>query len=724
MNYGASTHDWQHFDLILGLSSDLLPVVSNPNATTSDSSTLKDIGKTPSRYNRDRKVVGFPGWTKFEADQKYVAKWSAEPDYGVCIQTRNVRAIDVDISDPILAKEVKQFISDFFLTLKFPERYRENSSKFLLMFTMSGNYSKRILRLADKNIIEFLATGQQFIAVGTHPSGARYEWAGGLPYDIPSLAFEEFDALWSALAEEFNAEQASSNVLKPRDLTIKNAEATDDIAEYIDEHWQVLGFGKSGERYIVCPFEHDHTSESNATATAYFPKNTGGFEQGHFRCLHAHCLDKTDTDFLDAIGYRLNSFEVIPAVEDEEDQPWPAFKRDKDGSIKPSVNNVYLAVNHPGISGMSIRFDQFRDEIMFSQYQQNNWQPLSDEDYTRLRIGLEKRGFKPIGRELIRDVVLLASKENVFDSAINWINTLEWDGIPRVKSFLTNYFNAEQSEYSEAVSTYLWTALAGRVLVPGIKADMVPILVGIQGSGKSSAVEALSPDPSFFCEISFTESDDNLARKMRGRLVAEIGELRGLNTKDLESIKAFVTRTHENWIPKYREFATQFPRRLVFVGTTNQDEFLADDTGNRRWLPVRVSNVDFEAIKNDRLQLWAEAKELFGLYGIKFKDAERLATAEHEQYMIKDAWQDAVSKWLYQPDPFAEIEKPIDRQYLRSADVLTGALGFESKNIGRREEMRIGKTLQSLGYKKERRLVKGKNLQVYAVESTNLTNLA
>lgn len=116
-------------------------------------------------------------------------------------------------------------------------------------------------------------------------------------------------------------------------------------------------------------------------------------------------------------------------------------------------------------------------------------------------------------------------------------------------------------------------------------------------------MEALSPDPAFFTEISFAEKDDDLARKMRGRLVAEIGELRGLNTKELESIKAFVTRTHENWIPKYREFATQFPRRLVFVGTTNEDEFLADKTGNRRWLPVEVSKVDVKAIKRSPFTL-------------------------------------------------------------------------------------------------------------------------
>lgn len=129
-------------------------------------------------------------------------------------------------------------------------------------------------------------------------------------------------------------------------------------------------------------------------------------------------------------------------------------------------------------------------------------------------------------------------------------------------------------------------------------------------------MEALSPDPAFFTEISFAEKDDDLARKMRGRLVAEIGELRGLNTKELESIKAFVTRTHENWIPKYREFATQFPRRLVFVGTTNEDEFLADKTGNRRWLPVEVSKVDVKAIKRDLLLLWAEAREVFQRLGV------------------------------------------------------------------------------------------------------------
>ncbi|MDF3613626.1 VapE family protein, partial [Enterobacter hormaechei] len=206
-----------------------------------------------------------------------------------------------------------------------------------------------------------------------------------------------------------------------------------------------------------------------------------------------------------------------------------------------------------------------------------------------------------------------------------------------------------------------------------------------QGCGKSSGVEALSPDPAFFTEISFAEKDDDLARKMRGRLVAEIGELRGLNTKELESIKAFVTRTHENWIPKYREFATQFPRRLVFVGTTNEDEFLADKTGNRRWLPVEVSKVDVKAIKTDLLLLWAEARETFKrLGGIQFRDAERLGASVHEQYTIKDAWLETVEKWLDTPDLMTN-DIPRNCEFLRASDVLRDAIGLNPSHIGKRE---------------------------------------
>jgi len=375
------------------------------------------------------------------------------------------------------------------------------------------------------------------------------------------------------------------------------------------------------------------------------------------------------------------------------------FKRDKKGKIEATMENCNVALRAPSFCGIEIRFDQFRDEIMFAAEGSSDWQQFTDADYSRLRIRLEKQGFKPIGREMIRDVVLLVADENPFDSAIEWLSGLQWNGVARVDNFLVDYFGAEPSEYTTAVSRYLWTAMAGRVMAPGIKADMVPILIGRQGAGKSSGVAAMSPAPDFFAEVSFHEREDDLARKMRGRLVAEIGELRGLHTRELEHIKAFITRTHENWIPKYREFAVTFPRRLVFIGTTNQEEFLADETGNRRWLPVKVDGADVEAIERDRLQLWAEARGLFQATGIAFREAERLAKDVHEDHMIKDSWADVVNNWLDETDILSgEINR--EKKILSAMEVLIDALNFDKKQIGRREELRIAKVLQGLGYER------------------------
>lgn len=692
--YGASPEDWLHFDIILGLTADLLPVISNPNAEISDKSTLKSIGKTPSRYNRDGKAVGFANWTSYITKSVQIEQWAKNSDYGICVQTRNVRAIDVDVSDPALAEKIKAYISKT-LEIEIPCRYRDNSSKFLLMFEMPGEFTKQIIKISDGNIIEFLANGQQFIAVGTHISGEPYKWFNGLPDSIPVLSSEQFNNLWQGLADIFNGDIVSTRVSKNRDISKNQSVMSDEITQYLDEHWNVYGEGKAGERYIECPFADSHTTESNETATAYFPASTGGFEQGHFRCLHAHCMSKDDGDFLNAIGYRAQDFNIIPTSPHE--KPLPKFVRDKNGKIESTINNVYLAVQRSDICGLNIRFDEFRDEIMYTVGGDDQWLTFSDADYSRLRIGLEKGGFKPIGRELIRDIVLLVADENPFDSATEWLSRLEWDGVPRVATFLSDYFNAEQSEYTKAVSLYLWTALAGRVLSPGIKADMVPILVSSQGKLKSTVISALAPAQEHFCEIAFSENEDNLARKMRGKLVAEIGELRGLHTKELESIKAFITRTHENWVPKFKEFAVQYPRRLVFIGTTNKDEFLDDETGNRRFLPVRVGLADLANIIKYREQFWAEGRELFKKHGILYKQAEELGAAEHDQYMLKDPWEDAVLKWLIEPDMLTD-EKPIDKPYLRSGDVLQHALKIEPRNIKRGDEMRIGKTLAALGY--------------------------
>jgi len=357
-----------------------------------------------------------------------------------------------------------------------------------------------------------------------------------------------------------------------------------------------------------------------------------------------------------------------------------------------------LVLVRPDLCGMDIRLDRFRDEIVFALPDAPQaWLPLTDADYTRLRIALERLGFRPVGRELMRDAVLMVAEDRPFDSAIEWLEGLAWDGVPRVAGFFAGYFGCGDSPYALALSRYLWSAMAGRLLSPGIKADMVPVLVGVQGSRKSSGVAAMLPDDGMFCEVSFHEKEDDLSRKLRGCLVAEIAELQGLRTRELEGIKAFITRTHEKWVPKYREFATSYARRNVFVGTTNQEQFLADETGNRRWCPIRTGVVDVAAVARDRLQLWAEGRLLFLEHGVCWQDAERLAAGMHEAHMVSEQWQEEIERWLDEPDLLTG-EAPRERLLLQTADIASQCLKIEARFKKRGDEMQIAKVMKKLGY--------------------------
>jgi hypothetical protein len=406
-------------------------------------------------------------------------------------------------------------------------------------------------------------------------------------------------------------------------------------------------------------------------------------------------------------------FEIIEKQQGEEtaERPALAFSRGKKRRVLPTIANVATALRAPEWCHFGLAFDTFRDEIMVAPHETEEWRPLGDEGTTRIMEEFERAGFLPITRDVMRHTLAMVANERKFDSAILWLRSLEWDRVPRVGKFLPEYCGAEDSPYTRAVSLYLWTALAGRVLEPGCKADMVPILVGRQGAKKTSAVAALVPSPDYFTEVNLTERDEDLSRKMRGRLVGEIGELRGLSTRDLESIKTFITRMDEDWIPKYKEYATRYARRLVFIGTTNSREFLADDTGHRRWLPVEVDVSDVERIKTDRLQLWAEAAVLWAAGGIAWREAEELAPAVHQKHVVSDSWEALISRWLDDPDELGR--EPRRARPFNTSEVMGGALSMSPSQMTRANEMRVAKVLRSMGFDQGITKNKGKSVRVW-----------
>jgi predicted P-loop ATPase len=697
--WGATPEEWTSL-CAWGVVEDLLPVVSNPSAIISPNSKMRDLGKTPSRYNRDRKVVGIPDWTNTYSTDADVVRWQRDSDLGICVQTRLVRAIDIDIDDPAAAGLVRDCVE--MIVGQLPVRYRPDSGKCLLAFKLEGAWTKRILR-TERGVIEFLATGQQFVAVGTHPKGQRYVWDGGVPEDVPYLTAGEFEAVWQALAATFATSSVQTRApVRPVAPRQASDTAQDDVLAFLERKGWVKSFDTQGRAHITCPWEHEHTTQ-NETSTSYFPAGVGGFERGHFHCLHSHCAHRTDGDFLEAVGYVAEDFAVVEGGTGDGDglpPMLPPFQRNKNGEILATVGNVEMALRRDDVSGVRIGYDAFTDELMLAPHKTEDWRAFTDADYVRLRIRLEGGGFKPIGRELMRDVVVMVADDNRFDSAQTWLNGLRWDGVPRVEQFWTRYFKAQDSAYTQSCGLYIWTAMAGRVLEPGVKADMVPILVGEQGVGKTTGVAAMVPDQAFFMEVKFDDSEIEMARRMRGKLVGEIGELRGLHSREIEHIKAFITRTHEEWVPKYREFSIKYPRRLVFVGTTNNDEFLADETGNRRWLPIRVGEVDTEAIRADVEQLWAEAAARFTEGGVQWSDAQHLAESVHDEHTIVDPWQDAIGRWL---DESAGVDDcaPANKDTLFKINrLMQEALGLGVHQLARKDELRAARVLRALGYGK------------------------
>lgn len=297
--WGASAEDWNHFDVMLGLGEDLLPVVSNPHVTIAESSKLKSLGKVPSVYNRKREVVGLVNWTVRCTTQAEIEGWMAERDYGICVQTRHCRAIDIDVPDAAKAARLALWWEKA-LGCSLPTRSREDSGKRLLALRVEGEIPK-IRVFVDGGVVEFLGNGQQFIAVGTHPEGKRYRWEGGLPNDIPSVTMTAYRELIAEFAEAFATAPVAEGKLAGEDAA--RLDIDDPIADWLEGRGLVLREDPRG-LVVACPWADEHTSgEEGDGSTMWLTAGGRGKPEGHFRCLHAHCEGRTRREYLEAVGY-------------------------------------------------------------------------------------------------------------------------------------------------------------------------------------------------------------------------------------------------------------------------------------------------------------------------------------------------------------------------------------------------------------------------------------
>ena len=368
------------------------------------------------------------------------------------------------------------------------------------------------------------------------------------------------------------------------------------------------------------------------------------------------------------------------------------------------LGDVIAAMSCPDIAGVRLAYDTFTGPSI-SDVENNTWREFTDADAIELRVRLESKCFKTVSGQMARDALTGLMGRNQIDTAQLWAEGLPpWDGVSRVDDFMTKHFGAEDNAYARSVSRYMWSAMAGRLLEPGAKCDMVVILVGAQGGGKSTGVMSMCPNPEAFAELSFHKADDDTKRLLRGRLIVEIAELAGMGKRDAETLKQFLSARFDMWRPNYHEGMARYERRCIFIGTSNRDDFLKDPTGHRRFLPIKVGKADIEAIQRDRDQLWAEGITLFNKYGVLFARAEELAKDEHEEFEQSNSLAERIERDLKARAPMG-LPRLWDSPCLKLDDVMA-LLDIPPRDMARMQQ-EVCNALRALGYEKTKRRWEG-----------------
>lgn len=411
----------------------------------------------------------------------------------------------------------------------------------------------------------------------------------------------------------------------------------------------------------------------------------------------------------------MEGFEIVKSSMKED--TLSKLSRKKNGRIENTAANCNWVIADPDLMGMRIAFDEFKDEILFSRAN-GPWQSFGDSETYEIRIRLDEIGFVDTSIDKTRGAIHYVAWKNRFDSAQLWLNSLKWDGVPRIRTFLRDYFGAEDSNYTHGVSNYMWSAMAGRIISPGIKADMVPVLVSPEGRRKSSAVEAMAPQKDLFTELNLSAKDNDISRQLRGKIVAEWAELGGMSRKEVEHVKGFITRKCEEWTPKFKEYQSKYARRCIFIGTTNNEKFLVSDTGNRRFLPLVINHCFDEEIAAIRDQLWAEAAAVFNTQGVLWQEAHELGAEFQKAHMEEDAWEEIIGDWLDQDanidlgDDFLEGQNG-DRKELTCTLIAKNALNLTEAQMNKMNLNRIGRVLRALDYENKPARIDGKLKKVW-----------
>jgi hypothetical protein len=383
---------------------------------------------------------------------------------------------------------------------------------------------------------------------------------------------------------------------------------------------------------------------------------------------------------------------------EQDAQDWRlGFQRDDRKRVIPNLANAALALRQaPELIGLvsydeMLRHPLLRRPVPGSRMPKaSDARPLQDADVGAVQEWLQRNGLPRVGKDVTQQAIDLVARERAFHPVRNYLDGLRWDGKERIKTWLSCYLGAEQSPYIAKIGRCFLIAMVARIMRPGCKADYMLVLEGEQGTRKSTACGIMAGDW-FSDSLPDLHRGDavRLSMHMRGKWLIEIAEMSSISKAEAGALKAFLTQAEERYTPKYGRNEVIEPRQCLFIGTTNKSTYLRDETGGRRFWPVKTGFIDTDALRHDRDQLFAEAVVAFRAGEKWWPDSEferdQIAPMQEARFEA-DAWETPIGEWL------------TARGRCTVAELARDALHLETSRLGSTNQRRIVAILERLGW--------------------------
>lgn len=397
------------------------------------------------------------------------------------------------------------------------------------------------------------------------------------------------------------------------------------------------------------------------------------------------------------------------------------FIRTDKGVIIANVENVCRTMRHDAKLEGHFRFNTFAG-VVETDFQKKEFESFQRSDVSRVRSYLmsEYPHFTKIGHSEVEDAMLQVAEENKVSPPVEWLQSLVWDKKPRLDTWLTLTYGVEDNEYHRAVGANWLKGLAKRLVYPGCKFDYVLVLEGKQGIRKSTSLAILGGD--WHVETVSDPNNKDFFMTFAGNAIVEFSEGETLSRTEAKRMKAVITMQFDKYRPPYERSVKNFPRQCVFAMTTNQEQYLKDETGNRRWLPVAIKQrVDIDWLKENRDQLYAEAyHRVVDLQETIHEFPEAQMVEEQQKRQISDPREDLIAEWYYHDLSDSErLSGVTARQaYVQGIQKLKADSALFAKQMDKTEDMVISSILKEV-LKLEKRRERINGIRHYLYFPTN-----